>query len=102
MLPDPAARWFVVGMLAWALSGCAPKQVAPPEIVVAPGLRERLAFMDRFRLHDEGRQRMMASETEASDEAEEDDADRAASARGDAPAPARGEPAGASRSGKSD
>jgi hypothetical protein len=50
----------VVAMLA----GCLPKppkdsQLAPA-IAVRPGVAQRLALMDRFRLHDEERKLMMA------------------------------------------
>jgi hypothetical protein len=42
--------------------GCAPERQTMPTIVVAPGLKERLAWMDRVRLHDEGRQSMMEAQ----------------------------------------
>lgn len=49
-----------------ALLGCAPALRGPthdeaaPVITVAPGYAERIALMDRYRLHDEDRKRMMA------------------------------------------
>lgn len=43
-------------------SGCATPSQSTPKIEVAPGLKQRLLWMDRVRLHDEGRQENMLSQ----------------------------------------
>ncbi len=43
-------------------SGCATPSQSTPKIEVAPGLKQRLLWMDRVRLHDEGRQEMMLNQ----------------------------------------
>lgn len=48
------AALLVLGMVA-----CGPKEDITPEIAVSPGVEARLMMMDRYRLHDEDRRRMM-------------------------------------------
>lgn len=45
--------------LLLALVACGPKEEITPEIAISPGFEGRLAMMDRYRLHDEDRRRMM-------------------------------------------
>lgn len=58
------------------LAGCAPPRTAEtamPVIQVRPGAAERIALMDRYRLHDEERKLMMARPHVWVEEASEDD-----------------------------
>jgi hypothetical protein len=59
-------RALMLGMalaLALALAGCATSQPvanATPTILIRPGVPERIALMDQYRLGDDIRKRMMA------------------------------------------
>jgi len=48
-------------------SGCATPSQSTPKIEVAPGLKQRLLWMDRVRLHDEGRQENMLTQEQQRD-----------------------------------
>lgn len=72
--------WAERGLLVVSLiglAGCAAPRTAEtvmPVIQVRPGVAERIALMDRYRLHDEERKLMMARPHVWVEEASEDEA----------------------------
>jgi hypothetical protein len=72
-----SSRLALLGALASALAGC-PQPIdatTPATIAISPGVAERLALMDRYRLHDEERKHMMRRPQVWVEEVEEADAD---------------------------
>jgi hypothetical protein len=77
------ARVLLLSVIALADIGCAPKSrmiamrsgqgEAMPIIRVKPGYVERIALMDRYRLHDEERKLMMAKPRVWVEEVSEDE-----------------------------
>ena len=59
----PRLWLFISAVLALfglvSLLACGPKEDITPEVVISPGFEARIALMDRYRLHDEERRRMM-------------------------------------------
>ena len=73
----PRPRALATVLLAAALAGCAVPRTAAtatPVIEVKPGFADRIALMDRYRLHDEERKLMMARPRVWVEEAPEEEA----------------------------
>lgn len=66
-----------------SLAACGPKEDITPEVAIAPGFEARVALMDRYRLHDEDRRRMMIRPHVWVEDAPETDADGGADGGGD-------------------